>query len=166
MIVYFQSTMKASLHPSILSILLVSCCTRVALVLHSKTILSCQTGASKLFCIGLSLFWGRCRTWCSTIWHNMAMWALVEEKRLKHFTPHYWVGDTPWDIRWADRRIFIIISTTAYMPPVVIYVVICGDICATCGDGGGGTPTLVGRETCAKEIFLPSDGSHVWSCDC
>ena len=102
----------------------------------------------------------------STIWHNMAMWALVEEKRLKHFTPHYWVGDTPWDIRWADRRIFIITSTTAYMPPVVIYVVICGDICATCGDGGGGPPTLVGRETCAKEIFLPSDGSHVWSCDC
>ena len=75
-----------------------------------------------------------------TLWpcEAHAMWALVEEKRLKHFTPHYWVGDTPWDIRWADRRIFIIISTTAYMPPVVIYVVICGDICATCGDGGGG----------------------------
>ena len=33
-------------------------------MLHSKTILSSQTGASKLFCIGFSLFWGRCRTWC------------------------------------------------------------------------------------------------------
>ena len=34
-------------------------------MLHSKTNLSSQTGASKLFCIGFSLFWGRCRTWCS-----------------------------------------------------------------------------------------------------
>ena len=25
-----------------------------------------RTGESKLFCIGFSLFWGRCRTWCST----------------------------------------------------------------------------------------------------
>ena len=32
-------------------------------MLHSKTILSSQTGASKLFCIGISLFWSRCRTW-------------------------------------------------------------------------------------------------------
>ena len=34
-------------------------------MLHSKTILSSQTGASKLFCIGYSLFWSRCRTWCN-----------------------------------------------------------------------------------------------------
>ena len=33
--------------------------------LHSKTILSSQTGASKLFCIGFSLFWSQCRTWGS-----------------------------------------------------------------------------------------------------
>ena len=32
-------------------------------MLHSKTILSSQTGASKLFCIGFSSFWSRCRNW-------------------------------------------------------------------------------------------------------
>ena len=32
-------------------------------MLHSKTFLSSQTGASKLFCIGFSLFWSRSRNW-------------------------------------------------------------------------------------------------------
>ena len=26
-----------------------------------------RTGESKLFCIGFSLFWGRCRTWCNCL---------------------------------------------------------------------------------------------------
>ena len=34
------------------------CCTR-------KSFWVTRTGESKLFCIGFSLFWGRCRTWCS-----------------------------------------------------------------------------------------------------
>ena len=34
------------------------CCTR-------KSFWVTRTGESKLFCIGFSLFWSRCRTWCS-----------------------------------------------------------------------------------------------------
>ena len=36
------------------------CCTR-------KSFWVTRTGESKLFCIGFSLFWSRCRTWCSCI---------------------------------------------------------------------------------------------------
>ena len=34
------------------------CCTR-------KSFWVTRTGESKLFCIGFSLFWSRCRTWCN-----------------------------------------------------------------------------------------------------
>ena len=36
------------------------CCTR-------KSFWVTRTGESKLFCIGFSLFWSRCRTWCNNI---------------------------------------------------------------------------------------------------
>ena len=36
------------------------CCTR-------KSFWVTRTGESKLFCIGFSLFWSRCRTWCTFI---------------------------------------------------------------------------------------------------
>ena len=41
------------------------CCTR-------KSFWVTRTGESKLFCIGFSLFWGRCRTWCNILfeWHG------------------------------------------------------------------------------------------------
>ena len=42
------------------------CCTR-------KSFWVTRTGESKLFCIGFSLFWGRCRTWCNTQAHCQKM---------------------------------------------------------------------------------------------
>ena len=36
------------------------CCTR-------KSFWVTRTGESKLFCIGFSLFWSRCRTWCNLL---------------------------------------------------------------------------------------------------
>ena len=52
------------------------CCTR-------KSFWVTRTGESKLFCIGFSLFWSRCRTWCSFTKkiffdHRKFLWRLLE----------------------------------------------------------------------------------------
>ena len=55
--------------PEVISLTMDYCSTQSQIshtMLHSKTILSSQTGASKLFCIGFSLFWSRCRNWGSS----------------------------------------------------------------------------------------------------
>ena len=38
-----------------------------------------RTGESKLFCIGFSLFWGRCRTWCRLcfLWIFFWIWTWI-----------------------------------------------------------------------------------------
>ena len=57
------------------------CCTR-------KSFWVTRTGESKLFCIGFSLFWGRCRTWCTCdlLFHQSDKETWPEQK---YFLPTY-----------------------------------------------------------------------------
>ena len=67
------------------------CCTR-------KSFWVTRTGESKLFCIGFSLFWGRCRTWCTSPQTS----NIITCASSMHIT-----GRVPWGERgWSNRTFF------------------------------------------------------------
>ena len=64
------------------------CCTR-------KSFWVTRTGESKLFCIGFSLFWGRCRTWGN--WKTDLLQNKFDKKIIQHM---FWGKKNP---RWIKR---------------------------------------------------------------
>ena len=73
------------------------CCTR-------KSFWVTRTGESKLFCIGFSLFWSRCRKW-STYFLKYSKISLLSSNVGMGLTIGYWCYEltfwTPWFRRWG-----------------------------------------------------------------
>ena len=69
------------------------CCTR-------KSFWVTRTGESKLFCIGFSLFWGRCRTWC-----NIKVQLMFVQLKLDipHCQMLHW--SCQWQFQWSTSSV-------------------------------------------------------------
>ena len=79
------------------------CCTR-------KSFWVTRTGESKLFCIGFSLFWGRCRTWGSSDFFRRHLLAAITDldqaflmevvQNLKKFVGFFCILVLPYFLHW------------------------------------------------------------------